>query len=130
MSVTRCQRFSSPCPQSQACHEACQEEPDVLVKNAALGLEARDGAQAIELALAQTPDIILMDLSLPIVDGATASRRIKESTNSIPIVALTAHEEEDVRGSVDPDDYVAFVTKPVSFSRLLAVLSAQLSRRL
>ena len=92
-------------------------------------LEARDGAQAIELALAQTPDIILMDLSLPIVDGATASRRIKESTNSIPIVALTAHEEEDVRGSVDPDDYVAFVTKPVSFSRLLAVLSAQLSGR-
>lgn len=91
-------------------------------------LEAADGAQAIELAITGHPDIILMDLSLPVIDGATASKRIKENkkTSRVPIVALTGHDQQDVERMIDRNDYVGFVTKPVSLSILLDLLSTHL----
>lgn len=93
-------------------------------------LEAANGAQAIELAIESNPDIILMDLSLPIIDGVTATRRIKEneSTRFVPIVALTAHEEQDVEQMIAAVGYVDFLTKPVNFSVLIALLSKHLSQ--
>jgi CheY-like chemotaxis protein len=57
-------------------------------------IQAGDGAEAVSTTTAQTPDVVLMDLSLPIVDGWEATRRLKadERTSHIPIVALTAHD--------------------------------------
>lgn len=83
---------------------------------------AGDGAEGIEQALQKQPALILMDLSLPVMDGWEATRRIKanEKTNSIPIIALSAHalqgEREKALGAGCDD----FDTKPVEFARLMS----------
>lgn len=82
---------------------------------------ARDGEEGIEKAFSLKPDIILMDLSLPKIDGWEATRRIKshKETQSIPLIALTAHAmTDDRKRALDAgcDDYD---TKPVDFDRLL-----------
>ncbi len=84
-------------------------------------LVAGDGAAAIELVSAERPDLVLMDMSLPVLDGWEASRRIKNTpvTRGIPIIALTAHamasdRERSLRAGCDDYD-----TKPVDFARLL-----------
>jgi CheY-like chemotaxis protein len=75
-------------------------------------LTATDGATGIELAEHEHPDLILMDLSLPVVDGWEATRRIKaiEALNGVPIIALTAHamkgDEEKAR-ECGCDDYLS-----------------------
>jgi len=89
---------------------------------------AMDGQQAIDFAAAQEPDLILMDMSLPGIDGWEATRRLKASdqTMSIPIIALTAHampEDERKAREVGCDDYD---TKPVEFQRLLGKIDALL----
>jgi len=89
---------------------------------------AVDGQQAIEFAAAQTPDLILMDMSLPVVDGWEATRRLKagEATRQIPIIALTAHamaEDERKAREVGCNDYD---TKPIELQRLLAKMEALL----
>ncbi|MGH7961321.1 MAG: protein kinase domain-containing protein, partial [Candidatus Binatia bacterium] len=87
-------------------------------------LTAADGAVGIELAERELPDLILMDLSLPVVDGWEATRRIKanRALNSIPIIALTAHamkgDEEKARAS-GCDDYL---TKPINENLLFEKL--------
>jgi two-component system cell cycle response regulator DivK len=92
-------------------------------------LQAADGAQAIDLALDRNPDIILMDLTLPLIDGLTATKKIKEtkSMSAVPVIALTAHDLEEVKGMVDSAGCADFVTKPVNFSTLLALISKYLS---
>lgn len=82
---------------------------------------AVDGQQAIDLAAAEMPALILMDMSLPGIDGWEATRRLKtaETTRRIPIIALTAHAmQEDERKAREAgcDDYD---TKPVELERLL-----------
>ncbi|MGN6671282.1 MAG: response regulator [Candidatus Nucleicultricaceae bacterium] len=82
---------------------------------------ARDGEEGVEKAFSLKPDIILMDLSLPKIDGWEATRRIKshKETQSIPLIALTAHAmTDDRKRALDAgcDDYD---TKPVDFDRLL-----------
>jgi len=64
-----------------------------------LVIEAENGAQAVALAEKQRPDIILMDLSLPIMDGLAATERIRTSEflRGVPIIAVTAHQESDFR---------------------------------
>ena len=89
---------------------------------------AVDGQQAIEFAVAERPDLILMDMSLPVMDGWEATRRLKasEATKPIPIIALTAHAmPEDERKSRDAgcDDYD---TKPIDLTRLLEKMDALL----
>jgi two-component system cell cycle response regulator DivK len=82
---------------------------------------AIDGQAGIDMASSSNPDIILMDLSLPVVDGWEATRQIKAdpSTQSIPVIALTAHAmagDEQKALEAGCDDYD---TKPVDFKRLL-----------
>jgi two-component system, cell cycle response regulator DivK len=92
---------------------------------------AVDGAQAVALAQAQLPDLILMDMGLPILSGWQATAQIKAapSTCAIPIVALTAYamaEDRDRAYTVGCDD---FETKPVNFLQLKAKIEALLANR-
>lgn len=91
-------------------------------------IEASDGAQAIESALSSKPDIILMDLSLPGIDGFSATKRIKENAamNGVPIIALSAHDAEYVDRLSATAGWVDFVSKPVDFSALLVRMAKYL----
>jgi CheY-like chemotaxis protein len=93
---------------------------------------AGDGREAVAVALAQSVDLILMDLSLPVLDGWEATRLLKShsQTGSIPVVALTAHAmpgDRELALAAGCDD---FDTKPVDFLRLIAKIETQLARPL
>ena len=82
---------------------------------------AEDGHRGVDMAAAETPDLILMDMSLPVIDGWEATRRIKgaSETATIPIIALTAHamaSDREKAMQAGCDDYD---TKPVELPRLL-----------
>jgi two-component system cell cycle response regulator DivK len=88
-------------------------------------MTAIDGASGIELAKRERPDLILMDLSLPVMDGWEATRRLKadEQTSDIPIIALTAHAmrgDEDKARACGCDDYL---TKPIDEDELFKKLA-------
>ena len=91
---------------------------------------AIDGQAGVDMASSTNPDIILMDLSLPVIDGWEATRRIKAdpATQCIPVIALTAHamagDEEKARAA-GCDDYD---TKPINLNRLLDKIGALLGR--
>ena len=92
---------------------------------------ARDGAQGVVLAQSSTPDLILMDISLPGVDGWEATRQLKATplTSRIPIIALTAHAMAGDREKslvAECDDYE---TKPIDVARLLAKMQMLLEKR-
>jgi CheY-like chemotaxis protein len=94
-------------------------------------LIAMDGAQGIELAQSENPDLILMDMSLPVLDGWEATQQLKavSETRDIPIIALTAHAMAGDREKcieVGCDDYE---TKPVDFSRLLGKIQVLLENK-
>jgi CheY-like chemotaxis protein len=91
-------------------------------------VSATDGEQALAMARSESPDLILMDLSLPVLDGWEATRRLKAAgeTRAIPVIALTAHaltEERERAIEAGCDDYD---TKPVDFPRLLGKIEALL----
>ena len=91
-------------------------------------LIAVDGAEGVRLAQAEKPDLILMDMSLPVLDGWEATRRLKTDpqTQSITIVALTAHAmagDREKAIAAGCDDYD---TKPVEFPRLVAKINTLL----
>lgn len=93
-------------------------------------LLAGDGAEGVKMAMEFNPDLILMDVSLPVLDGLEATRKLKanDGTRSIPILALTAHAMagDDARcREAGTDEYD---TKPVDLPRLLAKIDALLSR--
>lgn len=90
---------------------------------------AVDGAQGVALAHAETPNLILMDMSLPVLDGWAATRQIKASasTRSIPVIALTAHAMAGDREKALEAGCDEYETKPVEFHRLLAKIEALLS---
>ncbi len=98
-----------------------------LVKESFDTLEAYDGRQAIELALKEKPDLIILDIMLPEIDGFTVCRRLRQ-TMQTPILMLTAREEEvdKILGlELGADDYI---TKPFSPRELMARVKANLRR--
>jgi CheY-like chemotaxis protein len=92
-------------------------------------IEASDGAQAIEQATALTPDVIVMDLSLPVVDGWEATRRLKGDprTRHIPVVALTGHALEGHSQGAREAGCDWFLAKPCLPETLLGTLNELLS---
>ena len=87
---------------------------------------AIDGQQGVDMAAAELPDLILMDMSLPVIDGWEAARRVRENeaTRKIPVIALTAHamagdREKAIEAGCDDYD-----TKPVEITRLLGKITA------
>ena len=97
------------------------------------GYEVRgavDGEQGVAMAQSETPDLILMDMSLPVLDGWEATRQIKASpaTRAVPVIALTAHAMAGDREralEVGCDD---FDTKPIDLARLLQKIEALIAR--
>ena len=102
-----------------------------LVRKGYEVIMALDGRQAVEMAAAETPDLILMDMSLPVIDGWEATRQVKAApaTRAIPVIALTAHamagdREKAIQAGCDDYD-----TKPIDLPRLLEKITALLERR-
>jgi len=102
-----------------------------LIRNGYEVSIAIDGQQGADMAMSQLPDLILMDMSLPVIDGWEATRRIKanDATRKIPVIALTAHamagdREKAVEAGCDDYD-----TKPVEISRLLGKIAALLAAK-
>jgi CheY-like chemotaxis protein len=92
---------------------------------------ALDGQQAIDMAASERPDVILMDMSLPVIDGWEATRRVKaaDGTRGIPVIALTAHamagdREKAIEAGCDDYD-----TKPIDLPRLLEKITAVLGQK-
>ena len=92
---------------------------------------AFDGSQAVELASGENPDLIIMDMSLPVIDGWEATRQVKAApaTRAIPVIALTAHAmagDRDKAIEAGCDDYD---TKPIELPRLLDKITTLLERK-
>ena len=91
-------------------------------------IEAENGARAVELAQSERPDIVLMDLSLPILDGITATKEIRASDGlgGMPIIAVTAHQETDFRAGAKAAGFDAYVTKPIDIDFLSELIKGLL----
>ena len=92
---------------------------------------AVDGAEGVAMAASAAPDLVLMDMSLPVVDGWEATRRLKgdPATRGLPVIALTAHAmagDEKKAREAGCDD---FDTKPVEYTRLLSKIEGLLQKR-
>ena len=94
-------------------------------------LTAEDGEKGCEMAAAERPDIILMDLEMPVVDGWEATRQLKGNpqTREIPIVALSTHALAGEREKALAAGCDEFDTKPIEFDRLVATLRRALTCR-
>jgi two-component system cell cycle response regulator DivK len=93
-------------------------------------LVAEDGARGVAMARAEHPDLILMDLELPVIDGWEATRQLKAdpATRDIPIIALSAHALAGAREKALAAGCDEFDTKPVEFDRLMGKIVGLLGR--
>jgi two-component system, cell cycle response regulator DivK len=87
-------------------------------------LEARNGAEGVDIAARERPNIVLMDIGLPVMDGIEATRRIREheEMRDLLVVALTAHHETEYRANALAAGCDAYLTKPVDFDWLIDLL--------
>jgi CheY-like chemotaxis protein len=94
-------------------------------------LTAEDGEKGCEMAAAERPDIILMDLEMPGIDGWEATRRLKSNpdTHDIPVIALSAHALAGSREKALAAGCDEFDTKPIEFDRLVATMRRVLAGR-
>ncbi|PGH56972.1 two-component system response regulator [Azospirillum palustre] len=92
---------------------------------------AFDGRQGVDMARSERPDVILLDMNLPIIDGWTAARELKagQETSGIPIIALTAHAMSGDREKTLQAGCDDYHPKPVDFSRLLTQIDTAMQRR-
>ena len=93
-------------------------------------LEAINGEEAVEMAERELPGLILMDLSLPLLDGLAATRRIRqhEALRDVPIVAVSAHDTADFHADALAAGCNDYVTKPIDFDQLEALLGRLLPK--
>jgi len=94
-------------------------------------LMAVDGAEGVAMARSANPTLILMDMSLPVMDGWTATRTLKadSSTSGIPVIGLTAHAMAGDREKCLEAGCDEYETKPIEFARLLEKIQAQLDKK-
>jgi CheY-like chemotaxis protein len=93
-------------------------------------VQAVDGAQGVEMARSEMPDLIMMDMSLPVLDGWEATRRIKSDAaiRAIPVIALTAHAMSGDRERAIAAGCEDYDTKPIELPRLIGKIEALLAR--
>ncbi|HEX5603527.1 MAG TPA: response regulator [Pyrinomonadaceae bacterium] len=87
--------------------------------------EAENGQVGVEIAAREKPDVILMDLTLPLMDGFTATKLIRQNDalKNVPIIAITAHKEDDFRADAKASGFDAYVTKPIDVNWLKGLIS-------
>ena len=90
---------------------------------------AHNGRQALDQVAAQAPDLVLLDMDLPVMDGWTVSRTLRGERNAVPIIALTAHAMSGDREKALAAGCDEYHAKPVEFSRLLTQIDGVLARR-
>jgi CheY-like chemotaxis protein len=90
--------------------------------------EAENGQVAVETAIREKPDVILMDLTLPLMDGFAATKLIRQNNDlkNVPVIAITAHQEVDFRSDAKASGFDAYVTKPIDVNWLKDLISGLL----
>jgi CheY-like chemotaxis protein len=92
-------------------------------------LEAEDGRSAVDVATKEIPDVILMDLTLPHMDGFSAAKLIRKKNGklkTVPIIAVTGHNESDFRSDAKASGFDAYVTKPIDINSLKELIDGLL----
>lgn len=87
--------------------------------------EAENGQVAVETAIREIPDVILMDLTLPLMDGFEATKLIRQNEHLkyVPVIAVTAHQEDDFRSVAKASGFDAYVTKPIDVNWLKELIA-------
>jgi len=90
--------------------------------------EAENGQTAVENANREKPDVILMDLTMPLMDGFAAAKLIRQNKQlkDVPIIAITAHQETDFRSDAKASGFDAYVTKPIDVNWLKELITGLL----
>ena len=90
--------------------------------------EAENGRIAVDMAIREKPDVILMDLTLPLMDGFEATKLIRQhdGLKNVPIIAVTAHQEDDFRSVARASGFDAYVTKPIDVNWLKDLIAGLL----
>ena len=93
-------------------------------------IEAMNGEEAVRLAASEAPNLILMDLSLPVIDGLAATRLIRKlpSLESTPIIAVSAHDTSDFQSEAIEAGCNSYVTKPIDFNELEELIAHLLQK--
>jgi len=102
-----------------------------LLEMAGYGVvEATNGEEAVRLAESKRPDLILMDLSLPVIDGLAATRAIRklDGFTEVPIVAVSAHDTSDFQADAIAAGCDSYITKPIDFSQLELLIARLLGK--
>jgi len=94
-------------------------------------LEAQNGREAVKLAIEEQPDLILMDLSLPLIDGLAATRLIRKNTrmSKVPIIAVSAHDTTDFEAEAKTAGCDTYITKPIDFNHLEQLIEELLDKQ-
>lgn len=93
-------------------------------------VEATNGEEAVQLAQSERPELILMDLSLPVIDGLAATRAIRklDGLKETPIVAVSAHDTSDFQSEALAAGCNSYITKPIDFSQLETLIARLLGK--
>jgi CheY-like chemotaxis protein len=99
-----------------------------LEDNGFIVAEAENGQTAVENANREKPDVILMDLTMPLMDGFAAAKLIRQNDQlkNVPIIAITAHQETDFRSDAKASGFDAYVTKPIDVNWLKELIDGLL----